>query len=99
MKKRRIGIKRRENIAYEKLKPPQYKCQIKAHPQCISSSVNVKFNDHTVTTPTHPLIICSDIALFYMLENGQILHSFIMNSVFFFLIRYYCVLLPCIFFS
>lgn len=57
-----------EILLIKKLKPPQYKCQIKAYSQHISSSVNVKFkfNDHMPATP-QTLFVWSDIALLYML--------------------------------
>lgn len=64
--KKWIHIKTREKILLiKKLKLLPYKCQIKAYPQHISSSVKFKF-DHVATTP-HALYVWLDIALFYML--------------------------------
>lgn len=53
---------KRKILLIKKLKLLQYKCQIKAYPQHISSSVKFKF-DHVATTP-HALYVWLAIALF-----------------------------------
>lgn len=76
-------MKRRGNITCKKKKLEllQYKCHIKAYPQYISSSVNVKSSLMCDYNSTSTFCLVRYCFIFYVIKHW-LLHSFIISSVF-----------------